>query len=118
MRKPCVVVPAEIGKPWFVTDMAMYAASELYDASQPFIRWSESHGLTVDQQFLAPTGVREFGAEALQFSQENISTVLMNSGIGLHLKYAPFIAAGAQAKNLSAESYLDERLRELGLRAP
>ena len=117
MRKPCVVIPAEIGKPWFVTDMAMYAASELYDASQPFILWSESHGLTVDQQFLAPTGVREFGAEALQFSQENISTVLMNSGIGLHLKYAPFIAAGAQAKNLSAESYLDERLRAFAQRS-
>ena len=110
--KPCTVIPAELEKPWFITDIAMYAASELFDTSSPFIHWSEANGLTIDRQLLSPTGVREFGAEILKFSQDNISTVMMNSGIGLHLKYAPLIVAGANAKGVSPETYLEERLRQ------
>ncbi len=109
--KPCTVIPAEFDKPWFITDIAMYAASELYDTGSPFIHWSEANGLTVDQQFLSPTGVREFGAEISKFSQDNVSTVMMNSGIGLHLKYAPLIVAGAKAQGVSPETYLEDRLQ-------
>ncbi len=112
LRKPCVVIPAEIEDPWFVTDIAMYAASEMYRTGQPFLKWAEENGLAVDQQLFSPTGVREFGAEILEFSLDNINTVMTNSGLGLHWKYAPFIAAGAKAKGVSPESYLEARLQE------
>ncbi|MCP4398714.1 MAG: DUF11 domain-containing protein [bacterium] len=115
--EPCVVVPAEIEKPWFITDIAMYAASELYTSSHPFIRWSVENGLTLDQHVFSPTGVREFGAEIFQYSVENISTLMSNSGLGLHLKYAPFIVAGAKAQGFSPEAYLEQRLQAYAQRS-
>ncbi|GAK61421.1 hypothetical protein U27_01321 [Candidatus Vecturithrix granuli] len=115
--KPCVVVPAEIEKPWFITDIAMYAASEMQQTGHPFIRWSEEKGLALNQSSLAPTGVKEFGAEISKFSVDNVNTVLSNAGIGLHFRYAPVITAGAKAAQLSAETYLAERLREFAARS-
>ncbi len=114
---PCVIIPAEIEEPWFITDIAMYAASELHETSHPFIQWSEENGLALDQHLFSPTGVREFGVEMLEFSVNNVNTVLTNSGIGLHFKYAPFLVAGAKAKGISPETYLQERLREYARRS-
>jgi uncharacterized repeat protein (TIGR01451 family) len=115
--KPCVVVPAEIEKPWFITDIAMYAASEMQRTGYPFIRWSEEKGLALNQSSLAPTGVKEFGAEISKFSVDNVNTVLSNSGIGLHFRYAPVMTAGAKAAQLSVETYLAERLQEFAKRS-
>ena len=117
IEKPCVVVPAEIEKPWFITDIAMYAASEMQATSHPFIRWAEENGLALERTFLAPTEVREFGAEILEFSVNNINTVMANAGIGLPLKFAPFIIAGAKAQKLTAEDYLAERLQDFARRS-
>jgi len=114
---PCVVIPAEIEDPWFITDIAMYAASELHETSRPFIQWSEENGLALDQYFFSPTGVREFGVEILEFSVDNVNTVLTNSGIGLHLKYAPFLVAGSHARGMSPEAYLQERLQDYARRS-
>ena len=115
--EPCVVVPAELEKPWFITDIAMYAASELYASSHPFIRWSSENGLTLDQHVFSPTGVKEFGAEIFQYSVENVSTLMSNSGLGLHLKYAPFITAGAKAQGMSPDAYLEQRLQAYAQRS-
>ncbi len=114
---PCMVVPAEIRKPWFITDISMYAASELYASSAPMIKWSEQNGLTLDRSRLSPTGVQGFGAEVFEYSVENIITLMSNSGLGLHLKYAPFITAGASSRGLEPERYLNERVQAHAQRA-
>lgn len=117
LRKPCLVVPAELEKPWFITDIAMYAASEMHHTSRPFIQWSEEHGVAVEQSSLTPTGIREFGAEILEFSVSNIHSVMSNAGIGVHLKQSPLIVEAAASADMPPDAYLETLFAHFAERA-
>ncbi len=117
IEEPCYVVPAEIEDPWFITDIAMYASSEMQMTSQPLVEWSEQTGLTLDEASLARTGVLQFSTEVMEFSTRNVNTLLMNSGMGLHLKDAPMLQQQAQARHMTPEEYVAARLQQFARRS-
>ncbi|MEA1965036.1 MAG: hypothetical protein U9O41_07930 [Candidatus Aerophobetes bacterium] len=88
-RGPCEESQAILEEPWFVTDVAMYAAIELGKYPEEGI-----------------------GKKMREYSDLNLTTLTLSSGMGLPLKYGPLLLNKAEMKGVSAEEQLEKDLQE------
>ncbi len=76
----------------FVTKEAMYLANEMNQGGNPFLEQALAIGLPVteDKDFMYMTGV-----EAYWYSRYNMSALVTESRLGVHLVYGPYVTEKA-----------------------
>jgi len=88
-RGPCEESQAILEEPWFVTDLAMYCATEL-----------------------AKYRGEELSQKMREYSNLNLTTLTLSSGMGLPLEYGPALLKKAETEEVSPEQELEKNLEE------
>lgn len=76
----------------FITKEAMYLANEMNQSGNPFLEQALAAGLPIaeDQDFMYMTGV-----ESYWYSRYNMSALVTESRLGVHLVYGPYVTEKA-----------------------
>ncbi len=102
---------------YYQTDIAMYAATELFMTKKRLTPWLEAQGIDPERRHLM-TGLYNRMVEKLgEYAEFNLGNVVMESTLGIPLSFAPGIVEEAKKKGTSPANIQAELLRTLAARA-
>jgi uncharacterized repeat protein (TIGR01451 family) len=102
---------------YYQTDIAMYAATELFMTKKRLTPWLEVQGIDPERRHLM-TGLYNRMVEKLgEYAEYNLGNVVMESTLGIPLTFAPGIVEEARKKGTSPANIQAELLKSLAARA-